>query len=218
MHATPDPSSGTVIHAPLDAVHARRARRLEYATIAWNLGEAGLTIALGATAGSLALIGFGSDSLIEVFASAVVVWHLRPHAATEYARRTQTALKLVAVAFLALAVVLSAFAVRDLVSGREAGESLPGIAYLAVTALVMFGLAAAKRRTASALQSAPLRSEAAMTQLDGVLSLLTLTGLALNAALGWAWADPLAALIVSGAALNEARENWQEANEVGSRA
>jgi divalent metal cation (Fe/Co/Zn/Cd) transporter len=191
----------------------RRARRLEYATILWNVGEAGLTIGLGIAAGSLALIGFGADSLIEVFASAVVVWHLRPHAETDAENRTRVALRLVATAFLALAVVLSVFAVRDLVVGREAGESLAGIAYLAPTAIVMFGLAAAKRRTAAALRSAPLRSEAAMTQLDGVLAVLTLTGLALNAAAGWAWADPLAALIVAGAALNEARENWQESTD-----
>jgi divalent metal cation (Fe/Co/Zn/Cd) transporter len=192
----------------------RRALWLEYATIGWNVGEAVLTVGLGIAAGSLALIGFGTDSVIEVFASAVVVWHIRPHTEADHPDRTRLALRLVAAAFLVLAMALSVLAVRDLVTGREADASPLGIAYLAVTAVVMFGLAAAKRRTAVALQSAPLRSEAAMTYLDGVLSVLTLTGLTLNALAGWAWADPTAALIVAVAALNESRENWQEAGEL----
>lgn len=123
-------------------------------------------------------------------------------------------MRLVAAAFLGLAIVLAAVAVRDLVTGRRAGGSPIGIAYLFVTALVMFGLAIAKRRTAVSLDSAPLRSEAAMTFLDGFLSSATFTGLALNAGLGWWWADPTAALVVAIAAFNEARENWAEAREL----
>ncbi len=192
----------------------RRALRLEYATIAWNLGEAVLTIALGVLAGSLALIGFGADSIIEVFASAVVVWHVLPGHETDHPGRTRLALRLVAAAFLLLSVVLAAAAVRDLVTGRRAGESPLGIAYLAVTAVVMFTLAAAKHRLARALGSSPLRSEAAMTFLDGILSSATLLGLALNAVLGWWWADPLAALVVAVAAMDEARENLEEAREL----
>jgi divalent metal cation (Fe/Co/Zn/Cd) transporter len=193
----------------------RQALQLEYATIAWNVGEAFLAIGLGLAAGSLALIGFGTDSIIEVFASSVVVWHIRPGHATDRAGRTRRALRLVAVAFLALAVVLAIASVRQLLLGARAGESLAGIAYLAVTAAVMFGLAALKRRTATVLDSVPLRSEAAMTFLDGVLSTLTLIGLALNAAFGWAWADPAAALFVAVAAANEARENLREATQIG---
>jgi len=189
----------------------RRALLLEYATIAWNLGEAVLTISLGVAARSLALIGFGTDSIIEVFASSVVVWHVRPGHETDHPARTRRALLLVAVAFAVLAVVLGVVAIRDLVTERRAGESPIGIAYLAVTAVVMFSLAVAKRRLASRLDSAPLRSEASMTFLDGILSSATLTGLALNAALGWWWADPAAALIVAVAAANEARENRAEA-------
>ena len=196
----------------------RRALRLEYATIAWNLGEAVLTVSLGIAAGSLALIGFGTDSMVEVFASAVVVWHLKPSREGDSPARARLALRLVASAFLVLAAVLASVATRDLLTGREAGASPIGIAYLAVTALVMFGLAAAKRRTADVLRSAPLRSEAAMTHLDGILSVLTLTGLALNALAGWAWADPAAALFIAAAALNESRANWREAQEPGDRA
>jgi divalent metal cation (Fe/Co/Zn/Cd) transporter len=192
----------------------RRALWLEYGTIAWNAGEAVFTIGLGIAAGSLALIGFGTDSVIEMFASSVVVWHIRPGHEHDHPERTRLALRLVAAAFLALGVILAVVSVRDLVRGSQAGESIPGIIYLAITAVVMFALAVAKRRTAEALGSAPLRSEAQMTFLDGILSSLTLTGLALNAVLGWSWADPLAALFVAVAALNEARENWQESSEV----
>lgn len=190
-----------------------RALRLEYATIGWNVGEAVLTIALGAIAGSLALIGFGSVSVVEVFASSVVVWHMLPRAETDNPARTMLALKLVAIAFAALSLALVFASVRDLVTARRPDESPWGIAYLAVTAVVMFGLAVAKRRLAERLDSAPLRSEATMTFLDGVLSTATMVGLALNAALGWWWADPGAALIVAVAAANEARENWHEATE-----
>jgi divalent metal cation (Fe/Co/Zn/Cd) transporter len=193
----------------------RRGLLLEYATIAWNIGEAALTITLGVIAASLALVGFGTVSVIEVFASAVVVWHILPGHAVDDADRTRRALRLVAIAFGLLSVALISFAIRDLATGRRADESLLGIAYLAVTALVMFGLAAAKRSTADRLGSAPLRSEAAMTFLDGLLSTATLVGLALNAFAGWWWADPAAALLVGFAAAHEARESWEEAGESG---
>ena len=192
----------------------RLAIRLEYATIAWNLGEAVFTVALGVAAGSLALIGFGTDSLIEVFASSVVVWHLRPGHATDRPDRTRLALRLVGFAFGALAVVLALASARALLLGERADSSPIGIAYLAVTACVMFGLAIWKRRIAGRLDSAPLRSEASMTFLDGILSVLTLTGLALNAGLGWWWADPTAALIVAFAAAREARDNLRESRAV----
>ncbi len=191
-----------------------RAKRLEYATIAWNVGEAVLTIALGSIAGSLALIGFGTVSIVEVFASGVVVWHLFPGKRTDHAARTQRALRLISGAFVLLGVALAVAAVNDLASGRRAGESPWGIAYLAITAIVMFTLAATKRTTARALQSEPLHSEATITFLDGILSTTTLLGLALNAYLGLWWADPLAGLLVALAAVNEARETWQEAAQL----
>jgi divalent metal cation (Fe/Co/Zn/Cd) transporter len=192
----------------------KRALMLEYATIVWNIGEAFFTITLGVMAGSLALIGFGSDSIIEVFASSVVVWHVRPGHEEDHPGRTRRALRLVAGAFALLGVVLAVVSIRDLVTGRRAEESIVGIIYLSVTAIVMFALAIEKRRVASELDSAPLRSEASMTFLDGVLSTLTLLGLSLNAAFGWAWADPAAALFVAFAAFSEARSNWVEASEL----
>jgi len=121
---------------------------------------------------------------------------------------------MVAVAFMGLGIVLLTVSVRDLVAGRRAGGSIAGIVYLSFTAVVMFGLAFVKKRTAEKLQSAPLRSEAAMTFLDGILSTLTLIGLSLNVVFGWAWADPLAALVVGLAAINESRQNWREAADI----
>ncbi len=191
----------------------RRGLWLEYGTIAWNVGEAFLTITLGVAAMSLALIGFGSVSIIEVFASAVVVWHMLPGHKYDNPARTRRALQLTSGAFGALAIALILFAARDLITGREASASTWGIAYLFITAIVMFGLAAAKRTTAQQLNSAPLRSEANMTFLDGILSTATLIGLALNAFVGLWWADPLAALLVGLAAANEARATWQESAE-----
>lgn len=191
----------------------RRGMWLEYGTIAWNIGEAFLTISLGLAATSLALIGFGSVSIIEVFASGVVVWHMLPGHEHNDPARTRRALKLTATAFGALAAALIVFAVRDLVTGREAAESIWGIVYLFVTAIVMFGLAIAKRSTARELDSAPLQSEANMTFLDGVLSTATLIGLALNAFAGLWWADPLAALLVGIVAARESRETWLHAGE-----
>lgn len=193
----------------------RTALRLEYATIAWNLGEAILTIGLGMAAASLALIGFGTDSIIEVFASAVVVWHIAPGHDADHPGRTSRALRLVAIAFAVLAATLFAVAGRDLVMARRPDESPWGIGYLAMAAVIMFGLAIAKRRLARRLDSAPLHSEARMTFLDGTLATGTMIGLALNALWGWWWADPAAALLVAFVAASEARENWREASEAG---
>jgi divalent metal cation (Fe/Co/Zn/Cd) transporter len=201
-----------------DRVHLQRlALRLEYGTIAWNIGEAVLTLALGAVASSLALIGFGAVSVVEVFASLVVVWHLIPGHDVDHPHRTRMALRLVAIAFGVLALALVIVATSDLVTGRRPDESPWGIAYLVLAAGVMFWLARVKRRTAERLGSAPLKSEATMTRLDGFLATATLTGLALNAAAGWWWADPAAALAVAVAAANEARENWEAASQFGEQ-
>jgi divalent metal cation (Fe/Co/Zn/Cd) transporter len=190
------------------------ALRLEYGTIAWNVGEAVLTLGLGAAASSLALIGFGAVSVVELFASLVVVWHLMPGHVADRPHRTRLALRMVAVAFGTLAGALALLSISDLVTERRPDESPWGIAYLVLAALVMFGLARVKRRVADQLDSAPLRSEATMTLLDGFLATATLTGLALYAAAGWWWADPAAAFVVALAAANEARENWEAASEI----
>ncbi|MGH9027792.1 MAG: cation transporter [Acidimicrobiia bacterium] len=172
----------------------RTAMRLEYATVAWNVLEVFVTVRLGVAAGSLALIAFGLDSLVEIFASAVVLWHLRSGAGEE---RTQRALWLVAIAFYALAALLLAGAARDVVTGHHAGTSTPGIIYLGVTAVVMFSLAFSKRRVSVDLGNHPLSHEARVTMLDGSLATGILLALAANAAFGWWWADPLAAVTVA---------------------
>jgi divalent metal cation (Fe/Co/Zn/Cd) transporter len=194
----------------------RRALRLEYATIAWNVGEAFFTIILGAIAGSIALIGFGTVSVVEVFASSVVVWHIRKTRGGDRPAATSVALRLIAWAFSILALSLVVVAINDLTSGRRADGSPPGIIYLGVTAIVMFGLARMKHRTAQELRSEPLKSEATVTFLDGILSVSTLLGLALNAYLGWWWADPVAGIAVAVAAANEARESWSEGKELSA--
>jgi divalent metal cation (Fe/Co/Zn/Cd) transporter len=191
-----------------DVYHAqlRRGRRLQYATIAWNLMEVVVTISLGVAASSLALIAFGLDSLVEVFASVVVVWYIARHDTHGSSRR---ATRLVAVAFAILAVYLIAASVSNLASGAVADSSPLGIAYLAVTAFVMFGLAVVKRSTATAAQSAPLVAEASMTFLDGCLATGILVALALNAGAGLWWADPAAAAIVAVFCAREAVVTWR---------
>lgn len=188
----------------------RRARRLEYATIGWNIGEAVLTIGLGAVAGSVALMAFGTVSVVEVFASSVVVWHLGDANGADDAERTRRALRLIAASFAVLGVALAIAAINDLISRRVPGSSIVGIVYLGITAIVMFWLAYRKSTLAREIGSEPLRSEATVTFIDGILSVSTLTGLALNAFLDWWWADPAAALVVAVAAMNEGRETWLE--------
>ncbi len=187
-----------------------RGRRLQIATIVWNLVEVFVTIGLGIAAGSLALIAFGLDSIVEVFASAVAIWYIADHHAD---RRSLRALRLVAVAFVVLALYLFVSSALAIVNHEVAGSSPWGIAYLVVTAGVMFGLARLKAVTARAANSAPLRAEASMTFLDGCLATGILTALVLNAAFGVWWADPAAAALVGLACLREARESWEASYE-----
>jgi divalent metal cation (Fe/Co/Zn/Cd) transporter len=178
-----------------------RALRLERLTVAWNAIEVFVTIGLGVAAGSIALVAFGLDSLVEIFASLVILWQLRAEG-TETAR-TGRALRLVSVAFFALAAVLLVGAVQSLIAGRRADDSPLGVAYLAVTALVMFTLAWRKRLVARDLDNHPLVHEARITFLDGLLATGILLALVADAALGWWWADPLAAAAVGLAAISE---------------
>jgi divalent metal cation (Fe/Co/Zn/Cd) transporter len=199
----------TITQAEHDRLQ-RRGIRLEWATTGWNLMEVFVTIGLGVAAGSLALVAFGLSSMIEVFASSVVIWHLRegrdpaPH-------RTRRAFKLIAAAFFALALFLFVTSVRSLLLGLHPGESPLGIAYLALTAGVMFTLAAVKRRTARTLGSGPLEAEATMTYLDGWLCIGILTALGINILFGWWWADALAALGIGVFAVREGLDSFREA-------
>lgn len=184
-----------------------RGRRLQVWTIAWNVGEFFITVGLGLAAGSLALVAYGLDSVVEVFASAVAIWYIARH---HEDRRSYRALRLVAVAFVLLALYLFASSGIALANHHVAENSPWGIAYLCVTALVMFALAAVKYRIARRANSAPLAAEAAMTLLDGWLATGILAALVLNAVLGWWWADPVAAIGVGVACLIAAFDSWRE--------
>ena len=188
----------------------RRGVRLEWATNGWNTMEVVVTVWLGVQAGSLALIAFGLDSVVEIFASTVVIRNLSDDRHDPGDRRVHRALRMIAVAFWVLAAFLTVASIRGLARGDRPESSPFGIAYLTVTACVMFGLARLKRVTADALDSEPLRAEAGMTFLDGCLSTGILAALVLNASLGWWWTDPAAALLVAGFAINEGIAHWRE--------
>lgn len=190
------------------AAALRLGRRLQWATIAWNCFEVVVTIYLGLVAGSLALVAFGLDSLVEVFASAVVIWHMAPDSENGNSRDVR-AMRLVAGAFGGLALYLAVAGVRSLWLHDSPQASPAGIVYLAITAGVMFTMAAAKRRVGRALQSEPFAAEASMTFLDGLLASSILVALALNWALGWWWTDPGAALLVAAVAAREGRSHWR---------
>jgi divalent metal cation (Fe/Co/Zn/Cd) transporter len=190
-----------------------RGLRLEYATIVWNVVEMVIAIGLGVAARSVALVAFGFDTMVELFASGVVVWHLR-HPGRDSDRITARALRLVVAAFFVLAVVVTVGAVSALATGTAPDESPIGIAYLALTAAVMLSLGAAKRATGRRLESEPLAAEARMSIIDAGLALGVLAGLAANALFGWWWADPIAALLVAVVAIREGVENLEEAREL----
>jgi divalent metal cation (Fe/Co/Zn/Cd) transporter len=175
--------------------------------------EAVITLTLGVMAKSLALIAFGLDSIIELFASGVVVWHMRDPAQANHEARTRRALRLVSVAFYGLALFLAVVSIERLVSGARPEESAWGIAYLALTAFVMFLLARLKGAVARQLDAGPLAAEAHVSLLDGFLASAVLLALVLNSAFGWWWADAAAALVVAGFAFAEGREHWEEAGE-----
>jgi divalent metal cation (Fe/Co/Zn/Cd) transporter len=185
---------------------AERAERLEILTIAWNVMEVFVTVGLGLAAGSLALVAFGLDSLVEIFASGVVLWQLRG----EGSARTRHAMLLVALAFFALAAVLFAGAAYTLAIGHRADDSVWGVAYLGLTAVVMFGLAYRKWRLGEELDNHPLEHEARITFLDGCLATGVLLALVATIAFGWWWADPLAAVIVAVACVPEGLDAWRD--------
>jgi divalent metal cation (Fe/Co/Zn/Cd) transporter len=170
----------------------RLGLRLEAATLGWNVVGTVVLLIAALSARSVALAGFGLDSLIEIFASIVVVWQLgggRPE-------RERTALRLIGVAFLLLAIYISAQSIYTLSAGAHPRHSLLGLVWLAATATVMFGLAFGKGRTGRALGNRVLETESRVTFIDGWLAVAVLTGVLLNIVAGWWWADPLAGLVI----------------------
>lgn len=191
----------------------RRGRLLEYATTAWNCLEAIVAVTTGLAANSLALVAFGLDSCVEVFASIVVLWHLGGASESADPARARRAIRLIAGAFGLLGVYLLAQAGRGFVTRITPDSSPVGTAFMGATVVVMFSLAWGKRRTGQAIGNRPLIANASLTFIDGCLATGILVALLADRLFGWWWADPLAAAIVGIVALNEARENWKESGE-----
>lgn len=178
----------------------RRGRVLEWVTLGWNVVAVLVLAVLAYAASSVALVGFGLDSLIEIGASTVVLWELSESSEA----RQRRGLQLIGVAFVLLAAYLLAQSTIALVTGHHASASAGGIVWTAATAIIMFSLAAGKRRTGRALGNPLLESEGRVTFIDGLLAVAVLAGLALDAGLGWWWADPLAGYVIVYYAVREA--------------
>jgi divalent metal cation (Fe/Co/Zn/Cd) transporter len=187
---------------PARAALLRRGFALEYVTLGWNVAGIVILAIAAAAARSVALAGFGLDSLIEIGASTVVIWEL----AGTGAERQRRGLRLIGSAFAALAVYLLVQSTAVLAAGYHPRHSVPGIIWTAVTAAAMFALAAGKARTGRALDNPVLRTEGRVTMIDGILAVAVLLSLALNAALGWWWADPAAGYVLVYYAAREVRE------------
>jgi divalent metal cation (Fe/Co/Zn/Cd) transporter len=183
-------------------VLVRRGLALEWSTLGWNVAGIVVLAFAAVTARSVALAGFGLDSMIEIGASAVVVWELSGTGAD----RQRLGLKLIGYAFAALAAYLLVQSTAVLATGYHPGHSMLGIIWTAVTAGVMFTLAAGKARTGRALDNPVLRTEGWVTAIDGILAVAVLAGLVLNAAAGWWWADPAAGYVLVYYAAREVRE------------
>lgn len=175
---------------------------LEYLTLGWNVVGVVVLAITAILARSVALAGFGLDSLIEIGASLVVVWEL--HGTGE--GRQKLALRLIAAAFIALAVYLAAQSTVVLLTRFRPQHSPGGIVWTALTAVLMVGLAWGKARTGRGLNNPVLRTEGRVTTVDGILASAVLVGLVLNAAFNWWWADPLAGYVL---VFYGAREAWQ---------
>jgi divalent metal cation (Fe/Co/Zn/Cd) transporter len=186
----------------------RRTRLLAWAGLGWHLVEAAVAIGAGVVAGSVALVGFGADSVIEAGAGLVVLWLMaggRPASAGAERRAQQ----LIAGSFVVLAAYIGVESLRDLIGGHRPDPSWVGIGLSIVTLATMPPLAAAKRRLGEALGSSATTSESRQTMLCAYLSAALLVGLGANAIAGWWWADPLAALVIAAVALREARAAWR---------
>ncbi len=183
----------------------RRAVQLAWATIAWNVVEAVIAIAAGAAANSIALVGFGLDSTVEVMSAVVIVWQFRGLAE----ERERKALKLIAISFVGLAAYVAVQAIIDLASKSEPESSPVGIGLAIASLAFMPLLARAKRRAGRAMGSVTVVADSNQTKLCAYLSAILLGGLVLNATVSWWWADPIAGLAIAALAVNEGREAWR---------
>jgi divalent metal cation (Fe/Co/Zn/Cd) transporter len=185
----------------------RRAKALAWIGVGWHGIEAAIAVGAGVAAGSIALTGFGADSLVEAFAGVIVLWRLASARATS-AEAEQRAQQLIAISFYVIAAYVAVEAVRSLIGSDEPDVSWVGIGLSAFTLATMPPLATAKARVAEALGSSATKSESRQTMLCAYLSAALLVGLGANALLGWWWADPITALAIAGVALREGHASW----------
>lgn len=184
----------------------RRAQLLAATAVTYNVVEAIIAITAGLAAGSVALVSFGLDSVVEVSSGLIILWQFR-HRMPE--TRERQALRLMAFSFFALAAYVAFESTRALISGHEPDSSPVGIGLAAASLVIMPFLSWAQRRTGKALGSNAVVADSTQTLLCTYLSAVLLVGLVLNATLGWSWADPLAGLIIAAIALKEGREAWR---------
>lgn len=187
-----------------------RALRLTWVSLLYNLVETVVGVGAGLAAGSVALLGFGLDSVVESSSATVILWRLRAERSgartSEEAERK--AIRFIAVAFFAIAAYVGAHAAFDLATGARPQESLVGLVLAAVSVVVMPVLARQKRQVASELHSKAVEADSTQTTLCAYISAAVLAGLAANSLFGWWWADPVAGLVIAALAVKEGRELW----------
>jgi divalent metal cation (Fe/Co/Zn/Cd) transporter len=191
-----------------DQAAERRTLALAKVGFAWHLVEAAAALWLAWIAGSVALLAFGLDSMIELFAGAVIIWRMHPTRAGQIGHRhdEKRAAVMIAWSFYTLAAYVAAHSIYALSSARQPGESAAGIALAVVTVLTMWPLARAKHAAAAKAESASAKSEASQTSLCVWMAIALLGGLGLHSLLGWWWADPISALAIAALALAEGRK------------
>ncbi|CAN5344019.1 cation transporter [soil metagenome] len=187
----------------------RRGFTLEWITLGWNVVGAIILGILAFSASSTALAGFGLDSLVEIGASAVVLWELTGAGK----QRQRRALRLIGAAFIALAIYLLVQSAFALITQHHPDGSIGGVVWTAITAVCMFTLATLKTRTGRALGNPVLEAEGHVTFIDGLLAVAVLLGVILNTVFGWWWADPLAGLVIIYYAIREAVEIFKPASQ-----
>ena len=195
------------VTAPTDRARlGRRAQQLAALSVAYNAVEAVIAISAGLVAGSVALVGFGLDSVVEVSSGLIILWQFR-HPLPE--SRERMALRLMAASFFALAAYVGFESVRALLGDHEPEVSRVGIGLAMASLTVMPFLSWAQRRTGRALGSNAVVADSTQSLLCSYLSAVLLAGLVLNATLGWHWADPLAGLMIAAIAIREGRDAWR---------
>lgn len=192
--------------------YGQRAQLLAGASVGYNAIEAVIAISAGLVAGSVALVGFGLDSIVEVSSGLIILWQFR-HPLPD--SREQKALRLMALSFFGLAAYVTFESIQALAGTHQPESSTVGIALAATSLAVMPFLSWAQRRTGRALGSSAVVADSTQTLLCTYMSAVLLAGLVLNATLGWWWADPVAGLVIAAVAVTEGREAWRGENCCG---